>query len=106
MPDPKAVITPGTRPPPGAQAARIGGRVSCCRADLAYRMPISRVSGFADSEVSGERAGGMMMEAQLDVWAGQLLKQIAASELAAVTDALGRITDVVLKNMQYLREGE
>jgi hypothetical protein len=48
----------------------------------------------------------MMMEAQLDVWAGRLLKQIAASELAAITDALGRITDVVLKNMRYLREGE
>jgi hypothetical protein len=48
----------------------------------------------------------MMMEAQLDVWVGRLLTQIAASELAAVTDALGRITDVVLKDMRYLREGE
>jgi hypothetical protein len=56
--------------------------------------------------VSGERAGGMMMEAHLNVWAGRLLTQIAASELAAVIDALGRITDVVLKNMRYLREGE
>ncbi len=47
-----------------------------------------------------------MMEAQLDVCAGQLLKQIAAPELAAVIDALGRITDVVLKDMRYLWEGE
>jgi len=47
-----------------------------------------------------------MMEAQLDVWAGQLLKQIVASELAAITDALGCITDVVLKDMRYLWEGE
>jgi hypothetical protein len=47
-----------------------------------------------------------MMEVQLDVWAGQLLTRIAASELAAITDALGRITDVVLKDMRYVREGE
>jgi hypothetical protein len=64
------------------------------------------VSGFGGSEVSGERAGGMMMEAQLDVWAGQLLTQMPASELATVTDALARITDVVLKDMRCLREGE
>ena len=46
------------------------------------------------------------MEAQLDVWAGRLLTQIAASELATVTDALARITDVVLNDMRCLREGK
>lgn len=72
------------------------------------------MSGFGGAEVSGERAGGMMVEAQLDVWAGQLLSQIPvqipvqipASKLAAVTDALARITDIVLNDIRYLQEGK
>ena len=56
--------------------------------------------------MSRERAGDMMMEVQFDAWAGRLFARIPASELAAVTDALGCITNVVLRDMRYLQEGE
>lgn len=44
------------------------------------------------------------LEAHFDVWASRLLARIPASELAAVADALGHITAVVLADMQYMKE--
>jgi DNA-binding MarR family transcriptional regulator len=40
------------------------------------------------------------MEAHFDVWAGRLLAQIPRSELAAVVDALGHFTAIILADMQ------
>jgi DNA-binding MarR family transcriptional regulator len=70
------------------------------RADAADRRT-QRIELTAAGQQTLER-----MEAHFAVWAGRLLTRIPASELAAVTDALGRITDVVLKDMRYLQEGE
>jgi DNA-binding MarR family transcriptional regulator len=69
------------------------------RADAADRRT-QRIELTAAGQRTLER-----MEAHFDLWAGRLLAQIPASELAAVTDALGRITDVVLKDIRYLQEG-